>query len=148
LLTAGTSHLIKDFWLEVLYPDKNYDKKETLKLSRIFTVILGLVALVIALSVPTIIDALIYSYTMYTAGVFIPVIGGVVWKGATREGALSSLIVGALLAIIGILTGINIAGIPVEIYSAVVALVVFVVVSMLTEKKINSSAQGRMQSLK
>lgn len=148
LLTAGTSHLIKDFWLEVLYPDKNYDKKETLKLSRIFTVILGLVALVIALSVPTIIDALIYSYTMYTAGVFIPVIGGVVWKGATREGALSSLIVGALLAIIGILTGINIAGIPVEIYSAVVALVVFVVVSMLTEKKINSSAQERMQSLK
>jgi SSS family solute:Na+ symporter len=145
LLTAGTSHLIKDFWLEVLYPSKKYGEIEALKLSRIFTGLLGLVALIIAFSVPTIIDVLIYSYTMYTAGVFIPLIGGVLWKEATREGALSSLIIGALVAIIGILTGLDIAGIPVEVYSAVVSLVVFVVVSMLTKKEqLNSSVQGKI----
>ncbi len=132
LLTAGTSHIVKDFWIEVFHSDEGKDKKDMLKLSRIFTVVLGVGALIIALSVPTIISALIYSYTMYTAGVFIPVIGGVLWKRATRQGALSALIIGALVAIIGILSGMDIAGIPVEVYSGLVSLLVFVVVSLFT----------------
>lgn len=135
LLTAGTSHLIKDFWMEIVHPGEEYDKKKMLRLSRVFTVILGLGALIIALSVPTIIGALIYSYTMYTAGVFIPVIGGVIWKRATKEGALAGLIAGAVLAIIGIIGSLDIAGIPVEIYSALVSLILFVVVSLMTENR-------------
>ena len=79
--------------------------------------------------------ALIYSYTMYTAGVFIPVIGGILWKGATRAGALSALIVGALVAIVGILTKVDIAGVPIEVCSAIISLVLFVVVSLFTKKK-------------
>lgn len=132
LLTAGTSHIIKDLWLEFTDYKKEENKKELLKISRIFTIILGLAALIIALSVPTIIDALIYSYTMYTAGVFIPVIGGVIWKKATREGALAALIIGAVTAIIGIIAEIDIAGIPVEIYSALLALIMFVIISLIT----------------
>jgi len=135
LLTAGTSHFIKDFWMEIMHPGKEFDEKQMLKVSRISTVVIGVLALVIALSIPIIIDALIYSYTMYTAGVFIPVIGGLLWKGATKAGALSALIVGALVAIIGILTEYNIGGVPVEVYSAVVSLVLFVVVSLFTKTK-------------
>ncbi|MFW6409701.1 MAG: sodium:solute symporter family protein [Halanaerobiales bacterium] len=133
LLTAGTSHLVNDFWIEIFNPGQEKESKDMLRLSRLSTIVLGGLALIIALSVPTIIDALIYSYTMYTAGVFIPVIGGVLWKRATAYGALSALIVGAGLAIIGILTGFDIAGIPVEIYSALISLVVFIVVSLMTE---------------
>ena len=107
-----------------------------LRLSRLCTVSLGLIALLIAMSFPVIIDALIFSYTMYTAGVFIPIIGGVLWKGATREGALSALISGASVAIVGIITKLNIGSIPVEVYSAILSLAVFIVVSLLTKKKI------------
>jgi len=139
LLTAGTSHFVKDFWVEIIHPGKEFDEKQMLRLSRISTLILGVIALIIALSVPMIIDALIYSYTMYTAGVFIPVIGGIVWKRATKEGALSALIVGALVAIVGILAKLNIAGIPVEAYSAVGSLVLFIVVSLCTK------APGKLQ---
>ncbi|MFW6007275.1 MAG: sodium:solute symporter family protein [Halanaerobiales bacterium] len=142
LLTAGTSHIIKDFWLEFTDIEKDNNKKELLKISRIFTVVLGLAALIIAVSVPTIIDALIYSYTMYTAGVFIPVIGGVLWKKATREGALSALLVGAATAIFGIIGNVDIAGIPVEIYSALLALILFIIISLMTYKPESSENQN------
>jgi SSS family solute:Na+ symporter len=136
LLTAGVSHVIKDFWIEI-FNRQSIEKLSTKKLlfiSRVLTVILGLFALIIALSIPVIIDVLIYSYTIYTAGVFIPVIGGVLWRKATTAGALTGLIAGGLIALTGIITKIYIAGIPVEIYAAGASLVVFIVVSLFTEK--------------
>lgn len=136
LLTAGTSHLIKDFWFEVFNRGQDRDKGQILTISRVTTGVLGLLALIIALLVPTVIDALIYSYTMYTAGVFIPLIGGVLWRGATRKGAISAIFAGSLVAITGILTGFEAWGIPVEVYSAVISLVFFVVISLADKKRL------------
>lgn len=134
LLTAGTSHFIKDFWIEIIQKGKEFNEKKMLRLSRISTVVIGVLALAIALSIPFIIDTIIYSYAMYTAGVFVPVIGGFLWKGATGAGAMSALISGSLLAVIGIITKANIGGIPVEVYSALISLVLFILVSLFTRK--------------
>lgn len=135
LLNAATSHIVKDLWVETFHVDEVKDEKKLLIVSRNFTLVIGIVSLIIALIVPSIIDALIYSYTMYTAGVFIPVIGGLVWKGATRAGALTSLIGGSILALIGMLSKINILGAPAEVYSGLVSLVIFIVVSLVTQPK-------------
>ncbi len=139
LLTAATSHIVKDFWIETFKMDEIRDEKKLLKISRNFTFIIGILGLLIALIMPGIIDALIYSYTMYSAGVFIPVIGGVLWKSATRQGALASLIIGSLVALWGILTSANIFGVPAEIYAALVSLAVFVVVSLATQSRTKAS---------
>ena len=135
LLTAATSHIVKDFWIETFKVDEIKDEKKLLNISRNFTFVIGILGLVIALIMPGIIDALIYSYTMYSAGVFIPVIGGVLWKSATKQGALASLIVGSIVALLGILTKANIFGAPAEIYAALVSLAVFIVVSLATQNK-------------
>jgi SSS family solute:Na+ symporter len=135
LLTAGTSHFVKDFWIEIFHPNTKLDEIRLLRLSRISTVSLGIIALIIAISIPLIIHILIYSYTMYTAGVFIPVIGGIVWKGANKKGAVSAITGGALVAIIGIISKFSFMGIPVEIYSALISLILFVTVSLFTQKK-------------
>lgn len=135
LLTAATSHIVKDFWIETFQMDELKDEQRLLNISRLFTVIIGALGLLIALIMPGIIDALIYSYTMYSAGVFIPVIGGVLWRSATREGALASLVVGSVVALWGIVTGADVFGVPAEIYAALVSLAVFVVVSLLTRSK-------------
>jgi SSS family solute:Na+ symporter len=71
---------------------------------------------------------------MYTAGVFVPVIGGFLWKGATKEGALASLIIGSILALWGIIGGVSLFGAPVEIFAALISLIVFIVVSLFTKK--------------
>ena len=135
LLTSATSHIVKDFWIETFKMDELKDEQKLLNISRNFTVIIGILGLLIALVMPGIIDALIYSYTMYSAGVFIPVIGGVLWKKATREGALASLIIGSIVALWGILTKADILGAPAEIYAALISLLIFVVVSLATWEK-------------
>ena len=135
LLTAATSHIVKDFWIETFKMDEIKDEKKLLTISRNFTVIIGILGLLIALVMPGIIDALIYSYTMYSAGVFVPVIGGVLWKSATKEGALASLVIGSAVALWGILTQANLFGAPVEIYAALISLVIFVVVSLATQSR-------------
>ncbi len=132
LLTSATSHVVKDIWLETLHPGQPADEKQMLGLSRLVTVVIGLIALLIGISLPGIVRTLIYSYTMYTAGILVPVLGGVVWPGATRTGAISAAVAGSAVALTGILTGARLYGIPTEIYSALVSMVVFVVVSVAT----------------
>lgn len=134
LLTAATSHIVKDLWIETFRADELKDEKKLLLLSRIFTFLVGILSLIIALMVPGIIDALIYSYTMYTAGVFVPVVGGLLWKGATRAGAISSTVIGSAVALYGILTQTEIFGAPAEIYAGLISLVVFILVSLATAK--------------
>ena len=85
LLSAATSHIVKDFWIEIFHASEADQERELLKISRISTFVIGILALVIALMVPGIIDALIYSSTMYTAGVFVPVIGGFYGRAPLRR---------------------------------------------------------------
>lgn len=143
LLTAATSHIVNDFWINTFKLDEKSDEERLLKISRNFTFIIGIIALIIALISPGIIDALIYSYTMYSAGVFIPVIGGVLWDGATRQGALASLIIGSVVALWGILSDISIFGAPIEIFAAFVSLIIFILVSLATRNKVERKLSNR-----
>ena len=135
LLTAATSHVVKDIWIETLHPGIARDERRLLLLSRGVTVTVGLCALVIGVTLPGIVTALIYSYTMYTAGVLVPVLGGILWGGATRTGALWAIATGSLVALLGLTTGFEIMGIPTEIYAALVSSIVFVVVSLATRRR-------------
>ncbi len=130
LLTAATSHLVKDGWIETLGRDAG-DEAKLLKISRASTVLVGLLALLIGLATPGIVTLLIYSYTMYTAGVFVPVLGGVLWRRGTRAGALAAMVGGSLVALAGIAFGVDLGGVPTEIYAALVSAVLFVAVSLL-----------------
>jgi len=85
-------------------------------------------------------DDLIYLCTPHTAGVFVPVTVGVLWRSATRVGALSSLIGGSIVALWGILTKANILGAAAEIYAAVISLIIFVLVSLATRKQLDGVA--------
>jgi SSS family solute:Na+ symporter len=131
MLTSATSHVVKDLWLGVFRPEAETDERQLLVISRWVTVAVGVVALLIGLNLPGIVRTLIYSYTLYTAGVLVPVIGGVLWKGATRTGAIAAIAAGSAVAVIGLATGIEIAGIPTEVYAALVSAVVFVLVSLI-----------------
>lgn len=145
ILTAGTSHIINDLYIHTVMKKKphvkseetdnnNGDGKKLLKLSRIWTLILGAVAIAIAAIAPNIVTLLLMSYTLYTAGVFVPVVGGFMWKRATPMGAMASLLTGVVIAILGI-AGVSMGGVPIEILASVISLVVFIIVSLATYKK-------------
>jgi SSS family solute:Na+ symporter len=130
LLTSATSHVVKDIWLGVYRPQSDADEKRLLAASRAVTVAVGALALAIGLSLPGIVRTLIYSYTMYTAGILVPVLGGAIWKGATRAGALAAIASGSVVALIGLTTDLELAGIPTEVYAALVSAAFFVAVSL------------------
>jgi SSS family solute:Na+ symporter len=132
LLTSATSHIVKDIWLEIFHRGEARDEKRLLGLSRWVTIAVGLCALLIGISLPGIVTALIYSYTMYTAGVLVPVLGGVVWKRGTKAGALAAIVSGSAVAFVGLTTGFRFQGVPVEIYAALFSAIVFVGVSLIT----------------
>lgn len=140
LLTSATSHVVKDLWIETAHAAEADDERRMLALSRTVTVCVGLAALIIGLTTPGIVTILIYSYTMYTGGIFVPVLGGVLWKRATRAGALAAIAVGSTLALVGTASKLNFWGAPAEIYSAAAALVVFIVVSLVTQSDSEQTA--------
>lgn len=132
LLTAATSHIIRDFYFKFINPKAS--DKYMLKLSILSTIAIGIFALITALTVKGIIELLIYSYDIYTAGVFIPLVLGLKWKRANKEGALAGMIAGSLVAILGI-TGI--VSFPyweiIYVSGALISLIVMVVVSLVSK---------------
>ena len=133
ILTAATSHVINDVYRQLIYKGRDLDPKRLLVLSRIWTLVIGALAIVISFLIPQIVKLLLMSYTLYTSGVFIPVVGGFFWKKATREGAIAALVTGTVIAVASI-GGVSFFGIPTEIFSGLVCLVIFVGVSLATQK--------------
>jgi solute:Na+ symporter, SSS family len=136
LLTAGTSHIMNDLYLKTMKKESDIDEnsKKLVVLSRVWTIVLGGLAILIAAIYPDIISLILMSYTLYTAGVFVPVVGGLLWKRATPIGAMASLFTGLLIAVLGI-AGVNIVGGSIDVLSSVASLVVFIVVSLMTSPK-------------
>ena len=131
LLAAAASHLVKDLRLASLVK-RNPDAGTELRVSRWVTALAGLVALLIALGSREVFGTILTSYILYTAGVFVAVLGGVLWKGATRQGALVSMLLGTVAAVYGLVTGHTLGGVPTEVLAAGISAAAFIVVSLLT----------------
>jgi SSS family solute:Na+ symporter len=76
-------------------------EKNLITVSRIFVLIIGLLALALAVSMPSIIKTLLIAYTVFTSGLLLPVIAGFYRDklGLTSYGALAALIGGGTTAI-------------------------------------------------
>ncbi len=131
LLLAATSHVVRDFYYRF---NPRITDRQMLKLSIIVTIIVGVFSLAAALTVRGIIELLIYSYDLYTSGVFVPLVLGLLWKRATKEGAVAGMIAGFIASLAGIM-----GFIPAEIYEiiyvwgALVSFIVMIVVSLITK---------------
>ena len=134
-LSAAASHFMTDLYLP--YIGKNVDTKDRrlVTISRAFTVIAGLAAVGVSMLLPTILDGCFYAYYIYTSGVFCPIVFGVFWKKATKQGAIAGLLAGGLFMMYALLTGFSVAGIGGELLSGIVSAIALVVVSLATQPK-------------
>ncbi|WZL73032.1 sodium:solute symporter family protein [Clostridiaceae bacterium 35-E11] len=83
--------------LKPLYP--NIDDKKEVFYSRIFTIVLGFGALIIALYIRQAYKALMFAWTFYAASLGLPAFAALYWKKATSIGIISSIIVGFITSI-------------------------------------------------
>lgn len=136
ILTAASSHIVNDIYLKLMKKEKEQQNdKKMLLLSRAWTLIIGAIAVVVSTMVPEIVAMLLWSYTLYVSGVFIPVVGGFFWKRATRAGATTALIAGSAIAFGRVGFGLTVPLFSPELFTVGVCVVIFVVVSLLTGEK-------------
>ncbi len=125
LLTSATSHVVKDIWIETWHAGEPQDEVRLLVLARWVTVAVGLAALLVGLLSPGIVSILIVSYTLYTAGVLVPVLGGLVSRRAGATAAIAALFAGTAVALFGLITDLQLGEVPTEVCAAAVSAVVF-----------------------
>jgi solute:Na+ symporter, SSS family len=96
-LMTATSILTLDLYRKAR-PDSSSD--HLLTVSRASALMLGAFALIVAISLPSIIKTLLITYTVFTSGLLIPVVAGFYRKrlGLTSYGALAGLVGGGVVA--------------------------------------------------
>lgn len=110
------------------------DEKKELLLSRIFTVGLGIGALLISLYIRQAYLALMFAWTFYSASLGIPAFAALFWKKATREGIVGSIGSGFGVSILWRMAG-NPLGLSPAIPGSMASLFILIAVSLATCKK-------------
>jgi SSS family solute:Na+ symporter len=124
---------------------KDADDKSVLRLSKIVVVISAIGTMIIAINPPEMLAILIWMGIGTMLATFaVPLLAGLYWRGATREGAIASMLLGLIAALaFGFLNyfkvntmGIDFAAIPLHFsaYAFVISLLAMIIVSMLTAK--------------
>lgn len=99
--------------------------------NRVFTLVLGMASICVALAVEDVVAALTLAYNILVGGLLVAILGGLVWRRGTRMGALASMLAGSVAVIVTMaITGL-LANEPIYVGLGT-ALVVYVAVSLLT----------------
>ena len=101
MMTSLGALVSRDIYHKMLHPDQSFDAlRYSLPVARIASaVFLGFAAL-IALFTRGVLHVLFWPSPLQVGALFAPLIGGMFWKGATREGAVAGVMAGALMALI------------------------------------------------
>ncbi|MBN1785409.1 MAG: sodium:solute symporter family protein [Candidatus Methanofastidiosa archaeon] len=133
MLTIGNT-ASWDIYKNILNPNAE-DKKVTLY-TRIMVFIVAMVTIILAINPPSLLAWLIWMTIGITLSVFVvPIMAGLYWRRATREGAMASMIVGFIAAVIFGYIHQYVQKLPMHfsIYSFIISVVVMIVVSLLTK---------------
>lgn len=68
--------------------------------SRIYLIVLGVVTLVLAMIMPSVVEALTVAYNLLVAGLFIPILGGLIFRRGTIVGVMAGMILGAVTTVV------------------------------------------------
>jgi len=120
---------------------KELDPKKGLKIARYVTLVIGVLALLVAIKPPAAILWIVtMAFSLMASAVTFPFLLGLWWPGATREGGITAMIGGAISCVFWYVIGYMkyqsfsnwIGGIWPAIFGAAVSLVLILVVSRFT----------------
>jgi SSS family solute:Na+ symporter len=91
-LMAASGNLVTDI-LESIFKFKLDDKRQ-LRLSQLTTLIIGIIALIIASMMQNVLELMLYSYAFMVSGLLVPVIGAMFWPRSSSIAAFFAMIIG------------------------------------------------------
>ncbi len=96
LMAASGNFLTDIFGRWITIPQS---KKVFLLISQVFTLSLGIIALLLASVMPNVLELMLYSYAFMVSGLFVPVLGGLFVKDASPVAAFWAMLVGGSITI-------------------------------------------------
>ncbi|MEU9329794.1 sodium:solute symporter [Streptomyces canus] len=106
-------------------------ERDEVRGNRAFILVMGVAVICTAIALNNVVEALTVAYNLLVGGLLVPILGGLLWKRGTAQGALASVIVGGL-AVIGLMAGYGILANEPVYYGLPASLVVHVAVSLAT----------------
>jgi SSS family transporter len=135
MLTIGT-YFSWDIYKKILKPDA--PDNQVLKVSQISVFVAAAVTLVLAINPPDMLVWLIWAGIGIMFATFaVPLLAGLYWRGATRQGALTSMSLGLVFSIVfGGISYFKIYNLPMHFsfYAFVISVISMVVISLVTAK--------------
>jgi SSS family solute:Na+ symporter len=118
-LMASSGNIITDIL-------NKHKSNRIIGLSQLVTLILGIVALLIAWKIPNVLDLMLYSYSFMVSGLFIPVLVGLFAKQRSIKGVFWSMIIGGSTTLLLIIMQIKLPfDLDANIYGITLALIIY-----------------------
>lgn len=128
-LLASSTLFTNDVYRRFINPEAS-DKTYT-RTSRITILVLGIGTIWTAVQIGDVVDALTLAYNLLTGAMFVPILGAFFWRGATWQGALTSIVVSSAVVVASmVLYGFG-SDLPI-VYGLAASLGIFVAVSLVT----------------
>ncbi|MEU9892998.1 sodium:solute symporter [Streptomyces phaeochromogenes] len=107
------------------------EERDEVRGNRAFILIMGLAVICTAIALNNVVEALTVAYNLLVGGLLVPILGGLLWKRGTAQGALAAVAVGGL-AVIGLMASYGILANEPIYYGLLSSLAVYVIVSLAT----------------
>ncbi|GGT16178.1 solute:Na+ symporter, SSS family protein [Streptomyces kurssanovii] len=104
---------------------------DEVKGNRAFILIMGVGVILIAIALNDVVQALTVAYNLLVGGLLVPILGGLLWKRGTVQGALAAVTVGGL-SVIGLMAAYGILANQPVYYGLLASLAAYVAVSLAT----------------
>ena len=133
-LMAASGNFVNDL-LEKLSP-KPWKTKTHVLISQLATLLIGAIAILLALSFNTVLDGILHAYAFMVSGLTVPTLGAFFWKRSSAPGALAAMLAGGGLTLFLLLTGIEPPfGLAASFYGILLSAIVFIPTSLLLPGK-------------
>lgn len=123
--------ILEQFWLT------SEKDRESVKYSMLITLLVGILAVLLASQFTMVLDAVLYAYAFMVAGLFVPTLGAFFWPRGSSTGAVAAMIGGGAFTLLLQLSVINLPeklakiGIDASFYGIVLATILYVGLSLL-----------------
>lgn len=138
-LLASSTLISKDILKDHFFQKAN--DKQFLVISRVTTLVIGIIAIIIALWIQELLVAIDIAYAILAGSIFIPILFGLFWKRATGKAAFYSILISALV----VLGGLAIEGLSSSnpiLYGIISSIIVMIVVSLADKSSNNKNKQN------
>ncbi|MFF7162755.1 sodium:solute symporter [Streptomyces sp. NPDC008086] len=107
------------------------EQHDEVKGNRAFILLMGLAVIGTAIALNNVVEALTVAYNLLVGGLLVPILGGLLWRRGTAQGALASVVVGGVAVITLMATHGILANEPVY-YGLLSSLAAYIAVSLMT----------------